>query len=125
MEEPDPEWQVGVGPERMIGAEAQRVVLVPGKLGQLRRALVAGRLERLRRELTGLRLELVPVEGLARAESWLSHQAVCSAEHAGEQPPAADGGGAFEKITSVHACAQDSPCCVPGEAQRTTRAPSR
>ena len=107
MEEPDPERQVGVGPERVIGAEAQRVVLVPGQLGQLRRALVAGRLERLRRELPGLRLELIPVEGLARAERWLRHQALGLAEHAGEQPPAADGGGTVKKITSVHASLED------------------
>ncbi len=81
MEELDPEWAVGVGPQRMVGAKAQRPVLVPGQARQLRRALVAGGVVRLGREVARKGLEPVPVERLGRAEGGLGQQLGRPAEH--------------------------------------------
>ena len=116
VEELDPERQVGVGPERVVGAEAQRLVLVPGQLGQLLRPLVARRLERLRRELARLRLEPLPVERLGRAEGRLRHQVAGAAEHAREQAPAGEGGGAVHEGRVGPCCAQCLAVRVPRRA---------
>ena len=103
MEELDAKGQVGVGPERVVGTEAQRLVLVPGQLGQLLRPLVAGGRERLAGEVARMGLEEVPVERLGGAEGRLGEELRGGGEHSGEEPPAGQGGGPLNQITALHA----------------------
>ena len=121
MEELDPERQVGVGPQRVVGAKAQGLVLVPGQLGELLRPLVARHLERLPGELARLRLQPLPVERLGGAEGRLRHQVACTAEHAAKQGPSGEGRGAVHKVASVHAALNVSLCHSSVGRQRTTR----
>jgi hypothetical protein len=65
MKELQAKRQAGVGPEGMVRAEAQRLVLIVTELRHGRRQRILGGLIGIARELSGLTLEPGIVEGLA------------------------------------------------------------